>query len=66
MRSELMIAIEKLIADKHLSQIEAAKVLKVSQSRVSDLRRCTVEKLSLDMLLTFASCKGCKVQSKPA
>lgn len=66
MRSELMIAIEKMIADKHLSQIEAAKVLKVSQSRVSDLRRGKVEKFSLDMLVTFAARMGTKVQLKVA
>lgn len=66
MRSELMIAIEKMIADQHLSQIEAAKVLKVSQSRVSDLRRGKVEKFSLDMLVTFAARMGTKVQLKVA
>ena len=31
MRSELMIAIEKMIADQHLSQTEAAQMLKVSR-----------------------------------
>ncbi|HVI55250.1 MAG TPA: helix-turn-helix transcriptional regulator [Luteibacter sp.] len=62
MRSELMIAIEKMIDDKHLSQTEAAQVLKVSQSRVSDLRRGKVEKFSLDMLVTFAARMGNKVR----
>ena len=66
MRSELMIAIEKMIDDKHLSQTEAAQVLKVSQSRVSDLRRGKVEKFSLDMLVTFAARMGNKVQLKLA
>ncbi len=66
MRSELMIAIEKMIADQHLSQTEAAKVLQVSQSRVSDLRRGKVEKFSLDMLVTFAARMGRKVQLKVA
>ncbi|MFC4525107.1 XRE family transcriptional regulator [Dyella halodurans] len=66
MRSELMIAIEKMIADQHLSQTEAAQVLKVSQSRVSDLRRGKVEKFSLDMLVTFAARMGRKVQIKVA
>lgn len=62
MRSELMIAIEKMIEDKHLSQAEAARVLKVSQSRVSDLRRGKVEKFSLDMLVTFAARMGNNVE----
>jgi predicted XRE-type DNA-binding protein len=62
MRSELMIAIEKMIDAKHLSQTEAAQVLKVSQSRVSDLRRGKVEKFSLDMLVTFAARMGNEVR----
>jgi predicted XRE-type DNA-binding protein len=62
MRSELMIAIEKMIDDRHLSQTEAAQVLRVSQSRVSDLRRGKVEKFSLDMLVTFAARMGNKVR----
>jgi predicted XRE-type DNA-binding protein len=57
-----MIAIEKMIDDRHLSQTEAAQVLKVSQSRVSDLRRGKVEKFSLDMLVTFAARMGNKVR----
>jgi predicted XRE-type DNA-binding protein len=66
MRSELMIAIEKMIDEHHLSQTEAAKILKVSQSRVSDLRRGKVEKFSLDMLVTFAGRMGTAYELKRA
>lgn len=66
MRAELMIAIEKMIEDKHLNQTDAARVLKVSQSRVSDLRRGKTEKFSLDMLVTFAARMGKAVELKVA
>lgn len=66
MRSELMIEIEKMIQAQHLTQTDAAKILQVSQSRISDLRRGKVEKFSLDMLVTFASRMGRSVLMKVA
>ncbi|MFC4764802.1 helix-turn-helix domain-containing protein [Dyella koreensis] len=66
MRSELMIEIEKMIQARHLTQTDAAKILQVSQSRISDLRRGKVEKFSLDMLVTFASRMGRSVLMKVA
>ncbi|MDQ1314311.1 MAG: hypothetical protein QG662_420 [Pseudomonadota bacterium] len=38
---------------------EAAKVLGISQSRVSDLMRGKWDKFSLDMLVTLATRGGC-------
>ncbi|WP_240669016.1 XRE family transcriptional regulator [Dyella sp. M7H15-1] len=41
-----------------LTQTAAAKVLGVSQSRVSDIVRGKAENFSLDMLVTFAARMG--------
>ena len=66
MRSELMCRLEILIRDKQWTQVEAAQVLGISQSRVSDLIRGKFEKFSLDMLITLATSAGKKVELKMA
>lgn len=66
MRSELMCQLEILIRDKQWTQAEAAQVLGISQSRVSDLIRGKFEKFSLDMLITLATRAGKKVELKLA
>ncbi|MBI5430517.1 MAG: XRE family transcriptional regulator [Nitrosomonadales bacterium] len=66
MRSELMCRLEILIRDKQWTQAEAAQVLGISQSRVSDLMRGKFEKFSLDMLITLATRAGKKVELKMA
>ena len=66
MRSELMCRLEILIRDKQWTQAEAARVLGISQSRVSDLIRGKFEKFSLDMLITLATRAGKKVELKMA
>lgn len=66
MRSELMCQLEILIRDKEWTQAEAAKVLGISQSRVSDLIRGKWDKFSLDMLITLATRAGKKVELKLA
>lgn len=66
MRAELMCQLEILIRDKEWTQAEAAKVLGISQSRVSDLMRGKWEKFSLDMLITLATRAGKKVELKLA
>jgi predicted XRE-type DNA-binding protein len=54
MRAQLMADLRDTIAREKWTQTEAAKVLGVSQSRVSDLVRGKWEKFSLDMLVTLA------------
>ncbi|MGA7749656.1 MAG: XRE family transcriptional regulator [Gallionella sp.] len=49
-----------LIRDKQWTQAEAAKVLGISQSRVSDLMRGKWDKFSMDMLITLATRAGKK------
>jgi predicted XRE-type DNA-binding protein len=66
MRSELMCRLEILIRDKQWTQAEAAQVLGISQSRVSNLIRGKFEKFSLDMLITLATRAGKKVELKMA
>jgi predicted XRE-type DNA-binding protein len=58
MRADLMIALEKQMKAQGLTQTAAAKVLGVSQSRVSDIVRGKAENFSLDMLVTFAARLG--------
>jgi predicted XRE-type DNA-binding protein len=66
MRADLMCQLEILIRDKEWTQAEAAKVLGISQSRVSNLIRGKWDKFSLDMLITLATRAGKKVELKLA
>lgn len=66
MRSGLMCQLEILIRDKGWTQAEAAQILGISQSRVSDLIRGKWDKFSLDMLITLATRAGKKVELKLA
>ena len=66
MRSQLMCELRIKIRDKEWTQAEAAKILGISQSRVSDLIRGKFEKFSLDMLITLATRAGEKVELKLA
>lgn len=58
LRADLMAQLEKQIKARNMTQVSAAKLLGVSQSRVSDLARGKVEKFSLDMLVQFAAKLG--------
>ncbi|MFA6922530.1 MAG: helix-turn-helix transcriptional regulator [Gallionella sp.] len=66
MRSQLMGELRIKIRDMEWTQVEAAQVLGISQSRVSDLIRGKFEKFSLDMLITLATRAGKKVELKLA
>ena len=61
MRSQLMTALRKFIDKEGLTQAEAAKRLKVTQPRVSDLTRGKISRFSLDTLVTMSSDAGLKV-----
>ncbi len=62
MRSNLMCELELMIAERHWTQVEAAKILGIGQSRVSDLVRGKWDKFSLDMLITLMTRAGRKVE----
>jgi len=61
MRADLMAKLRQVIKRKKLTQTKAAKMLGVSQSRVSDLVRGKWEKFSLEMLITLATRAGLHV-----
>ena len=61
MRSQLMTALRKFVEKEELTQAEAAKLLKVSQPRVSDLLRGKISRFSLDTLVTMSSDAGLEV-----
>lgn len=60
-RSELMTALRKFIEKEGLTQAEAAKRLKVSQPRISDLTRGKISRFSLDTLVNMLSDAGLDV-----
>ena len=66
MRADLMAELRKVIKARKLTQTKAAKMLGVSQSRVSDLVRGKWEKFSLEMLITLATRAGLHVTLKTA
>ncbi|MHB1299227.1 MAG: helix-turn-helix domain-containing protein [Gemmatimonadaceae bacterium] len=61
LRSQLMIAIAKLIDHRGLTQSEAAELLGVSQPRVSDLVRGKLERFSIDTLVAMLGAAGVQV-----
>lgn len=57
-RSVLLHGLEKWLARSRMTQTEAAKILGVTQARVSDIKRGRVSQFSLDLLLRLASRAG--------
>ncbi len=66
MRADLMADLRKFIKAKKLTQVKAAEILGVSQSRVSDLIRSKWKRFSLEMLITLATRAGMRVTLKTA
>lgn len=62
LRSELMIRLEKLIDSRGLTQREAAKVLGVTQPRISDLIRGKIDRFSIDSLVEMLGRAGLEVR----
>lgn len=60
-RAELMHALERLITRRRLSQVQAAKLLGVSQPRVSDVVRGRLHRFSIDALVEMLARAGVKV-----
>lgn len=58
LRADLMVQLEKQLKARKLTQVEASRLLGVSQSRISDLVRGKTDKFSLDMLVLFAAKLG--------
>jgi len=66
MRADLMADLRKFIKVRKLTQNAAAKILGVSQSRVSDLITGKWERFSLEMLITLVTKTGMNVKLKIA
>jgi predicted XRE-type DNA-binding protein len=61
LRSELMIAVQEVVASWALTQAQAARRLDVTQPRLSDLLRGRIGKFSLDALSILAERAGLSV-----
>ena len=61
-RSDLMIQLQKTIAARGLKQAEAAKLLRVTQPRVSDLLRGRIDLFSSDTLIDMLAKLGIRVR----
>ena len=61
-RSDLMIALRQLIEDRRLTQIEAARVFGVTQPRISNLVRGSIDLFSIDTLVDMLARAGIRVE----
>ena len=61
-RSELMLKIEKLLKARDLTQAAAARIMSVSQPRVSDLLRGKIDLFSIDSLIDMLAKLGVTVR----
>jgi predicted XRE-type DNA-binding protein len=61
LRSQMMTALRKFIEKESLTQADAAKRLKVSQPRISDLTRGKISRFSLDTLVNMLADAGLEV-----
>jgi predicted XRE-type DNA-binding protein len=61
-RADLLIEVQKVIASRGLKQAEAAKVLQVTQPRVSDLLRGRIDLFSTDALIDILARLGVGVR----
>ncbi len=65
-RSALMATLGELIAKRGWTQLQAAKLLGVTQPRVSDLMRGKIDLFSIDTLVDMLSKAGCQVELRVA
>ncbi|MHB0948375.1 MAG: helix-turn-helix domain-containing protein [Gemmatimonadaceae bacterium] len=60
-RSALVATLRKVMAERELTQVAAAKLLEVSQPRVSDLVRGKISAFSIDALVDMLARVGIRV-----
>jgi predicted XRE-type DNA-binding protein len=63
-RSELMMALQEQLKSSGMTQTQAAKMLGVTQPRISDLMRGRIELFSLESLVDMITSAGLKVEFK--
>ena len=64
LRSTLMMALKDHITRSGLNQAEAAKLLGVTQPRISDLMRGKIELFGLDTLVNMVGAAGLHVEMR--
>jgi predicted XRE-type DNA-binding protein len=65
-RSQLMIALRDHIEQSGMSQVQAAKMLGVTQPRVSDLMRGKIDLFAIDSLIAMLFAAGLQVELRVA
>jgi predicted XRE-type DNA-binding protein len=63
-RADLMLEVERVIADRRLTQADAARLFHVTQPRISDLIRGKIDRFSIDTLVEMLSAVGIDVVVK--
>lgn len=68
LRARLMAELIRIVRSRRLTQAAAARLLGVSQPRVSDLMRAKVDKFSSDALVEMLALAGieCKITTRAA
>lgn len=64
LRSLLMMALKNHITRAKISQAQAAKLLGVTQPRVSDLMRGKINLFALDALVNMATAAGLRIEMR--
>jgi predicted XRE-type DNA-binding protein len=63
-RADLVIQLERVLSRRGLTQVQAAKLLGISQPRVSDLVRGRIDLFSIDTLVDLLARLGVTVRLK--
>ena len=66
MRSILLCGLKVWLIESGMTQMEAAKVIRITQARVSDLKRGKISQFSLDLLVRLAARAGLQPKLKLA
>lgn len=61
-RADLLLQLQKILAARELTQVQAAKLLRVTQPRVSDLLRGRIDLFSTDSLIDMLARVGVRVR----
>ncbi len=64
MRAQLLSALTDWVRKSDLTQVQAAKLLGVTQARLSDLNRGKIDRFSLDLLVRLAARAGLRPKLK--
>jgi len=57
-RAALLRGLERWLANSEMTQVEAAKMLGITQARVSDIKRGKINQFSMDLLVRLAARAG--------